>query len=86
MNRHAKKRRRYRAGKARGAAPSLKAAATVDVLQAACHRRMAEANASNHPKEPLFHYTNRTALFSIIDSGQFWFTSTAERKLRVRPA
>jgi hypothetical protein len=45
------------------------------VLQAACDRRMAEANVANVPKEPLFHYTNHTALFGILDSSQFWFTS-----------
>jgi hypothetical protein len=69
------KRRRYRAGKASGTALSQKAAAAVDVLQAACDRRMTEANAANDPKQPLFHYTNHTALFSILDSSQFWFTS-----------
>jgi hypothetical protein len=47
----------------------------LDRLQAACNRRMAEANTANEPKQPLFHYTNETALFKILDSGQFWFTS-----------
>jgi len=36
---------------------------------------MANANAANEPKVPLFHYTKEAALFSILDSGQFWFTS-----------
>jgi hypothetical protein len=44
-------------------------------FQNACDHRMADANAANDPKEPLFHYTNEKALFSILDSGQFWFTS-----------
>jgi Protein of unknown function (DUF2971) len=37
--------------------------------------RMAEANAADEPKEPLFHYTSEKALFSIIKSEKFWFTS-----------
>jgi RNase P protein component len=36
---------------------------------------MAEANAAAAPKQPLFHYTSENALFSILDSGKFWFTS-----------
>lgn len=52
-----------------------KAAAALDAFQYACNRRMATANKANDPKEPLFHYTNEKALFSILDSGQFWFTS-----------
>lgn len=47
----------------------------LDAFQRACDHRMAEANAANAPKEPLFHYTNETALFSIIDTEQLWFTS-----------
>ncbi|MET4359119.1 hypothetical protein ABIC08_009096 [Bradyrhizobium sp. RT9b] len=47
----------------------------LDRFQTACDRRMANANAANEPKIPLFHYTNEEALFSILDSGQFWFTS-----------
>jgi hypothetical protein len=54
---------------------SLKAAAAVDGFQNACNCRMAEANKANEPKEALFHYTNEQALFSILDSAQFWFTS-----------
>lgn len=38
-------------------------------------QRMAKANAADEPTEPLFHYTNESALFSIIKSEQFWFTS-----------
>jgi len=36
---------------------------------------MAEDNVANDPKDPLFHYTNETALFSTLDSKQFRFTS-----------
>jgi hypothetical protein len=53
----------------------LKAATATDKLQDTCDRRMAEANAANAPKEPLFHYTKEKALFSILDTGHFWFTS-----------
>ncbi len=38
-------------------------------------QRMAKANVADEPTEPLFHYTNESALFSIIKSEQFWFTS-----------
>jgi hypothetical protein len=38
-------------------------------------KRMAEANEADEPKEPLFHYTSEKALFSIIESNDFWFTS-----------
>jgi hypothetical protein len=38
-------------------------------------QRMAKANAADEPAEPLFHYTRELALFSIIESEQFWFTS-----------
>ena len=54
---------------------ALKATAATDRLQDAYDRRMAHANAANEPKEALFHYTNEKALFSILNSGQFWFTS-----------
>jgi hypothetical protein len=37
--------------------------------------RMATANKSDEPTEPLFHYTNEGALFSIIQSEQFRLTS-----------
>jgi len=49
--------------------------AALDRFQNACDRRMAEANAANEPRQPLFHYTREEALFSILDSGIFWFTS-----------
>lgn len=52
-----------------------KAAAAVDALQGACDRRMADDSATDQPTEPLFHYTNESALYAILDSGQFWFTS-----------
>lgn len=52
-----------------------KAAAAVDALQGACDRRMADDGARDQPTEPLFHYTNESALYAILDSGQFWFTS-----------
>jgi hypothetical protein len=47
----------------------------IDAYQDACNRRMAAANQGNEPSDPLFHYTNDTALRGIIASGQFWFTS-----------
>jgi hypothetical protein len=47
----------------------------LDTFQDACDRRMADANAANAPKEPLFHYTSETALFSIIETEQLRFTS-----------
>jgi hypothetical protein len=37
--------------------------------------RMAKTNAADEPTEPLSHYTAESALFSIIDSEEFWFTS-----------
>jgi hypothetical protein len=37
--------------------------------------RMAAANKSDEPIEPLFHYTSQDALFSIVQSEQFRFTS-----------
>jgi Protein of unknown function (DUF2971) len=69
------KRRRHTGGKRRGAALNPKAAAAVDGFQKACNRRMAEANAAGAPMEPLFHYTKEAALFGILDSNQFYFTS-----------
>jgi hypothetical protein len=69
------KSRRHLGAKAKGAAISPKAAAAVDALQSTCDRRMARANEAGVPTAPLFHYTNETALFSILDSNQFWFTS-----------
>src|ERR1700736_6980734 len=37
--------------------------------------RMARANAKDEPTEPLFHYTTEKALYSILQSKTFWFTS-----------
>ncbi len=36
---------------------------------------MADANARGDPTDPLFHYTTVDALFGIIKSETFWFTS-----------
>lgn len=41
----------------------------------ACLRRMADRNAKGVPTQPLFHYTSEQALFGIIGSNTFWFTS-----------
>jgi hypothetical protein len=41
----------------------------------ASDRRITDANAADAPKQPLFHYTNERALFSIIRTEQFWFSS-----------
>jgi hypothetical protein len=38
-------------------------------------KRIAQTNEADAPKEPLFHYTKEKALFSIIDSNNFWLTS-----------
>jgi hypothetical protein len=37
--------------------------------------RMARGNAKDAPTQPLFHYTTEQALYSIIRSETFWFTS-----------
>src|SRR5215470_7755941 len=37
--------------------------------------RMARDNAKDAPTQPLFHYTTEQALYSIIQSETFWFTS-----------
>ena len=37
--------------------------------------RMARGNAKEAPTQPLFHYTTERALYSIIQSETFWFTS-----------
>jgi hypothetical protein len=37
--------------------------------------RMAKLNEKEAPTQPLFHYTNEQALFGIIGSNKFWFTS-----------
>jgi hypothetical protein len=57
----------------------IKLSAQIEKIVAAFHdesmKRMAEANAADEPKEPLFHYTSESALFNIIKSEKFWFTS-----------
>src|SRR5215470_14279824 len=75
MKSRAKKRHPHTGTKAKGAGLNPKADAAVDRFQSACNHRMAEANAAGRPKEPLFHYTKEAALFSILDSNQFHFTS-----------
>jgi hypothetical protein len=52
-----------------------KVTAALDRFQNACDLRMANANAADDAKMPLFHYTTEKGLFGILDSGQFWFTS-----------
>jgi len=47
----------------------------VEAFHDASMKRIAQANAADEPKEPLFHYTSEKALFSIIGSEKFWFTS-----------
>jgi hypothetical protein len=47
----------------------------IAAFQDANDRRMADANVASQPSQPLFHYTGEEALFSIITSEQFWFTS-----------
>jgi hypothetical protein len=47
----------------------------VEAFHDASMKRMAQANAADEPGEPLFHYTSEKALFSIIESEKFWFTS-----------
>jgi hypothetical protein len=37
--------------------------------------RMTRENIKHAPAQPLFHYTNETALYSIINLEEFWFTS-----------
>jgi hypothetical protein len=37
--------------------------------------RMVQANAADEPAQPIFHYTTEKALFSIIETETFWFTS-----------
>src|SRR5262245_26064104 len=44
-------------------------------FSAASAKRMARANAKDTPIQLLFHYTNEEALYSIIKSESFWFTS-----------
>jgi len=47
----------------------------VEAFHDASMKRMAQANAADEPKAPLFHYTSEKALFSIVESKKFWFTS-----------
>jgi hypothetical protein len=47
----------------------------VEAFHEASMKRMAQGNAADEPREPLFHYTSEKALFSIIESEKFWFTS-----------
>lgn len=44
-------------------------------FNASSTKRMASANQEDEPKQPLFHYTNQAALFGIIESETFWFSS-----------
>ena len=44
-------------------------------FESASIRRMAQGNERGAPTEPLFHYTTADALFAIIKSETFWFTS-----------
>jgi hypothetical protein len=70
-----KKRKRTRFKRAATRDAALKALADLDALQSVCDRRMAAAKEAGAPKEALYHYTNETALFSILDSSQFRFTT-----------
>lgn len=54
---------------------SAPVAEAVEKFHDASVERIARANASDEPTEPLFHYTGESALFSIIQSEQFWFSS-----------
>lgn len=47
----------------------------VNKFNAASIKRMARANAKDAPTQALFHYTTEQALYSIIQSETFWFTS-----------
>jgi hypothetical protein len=38
-------------------------------------KRMADGNAAGGPTEPLYHYTSENALYAIIGSQTFWFSS-----------
>jgi hypothetical protein len=46
-----------------------------DKFEDSSMRRMARGNERGAPSEPLFHYTTADALFAIIGSETFWFTS-----------
>src|SRR5436190_6205372 len=52
-----------------------KAQKLVSRFNASSVKRMARANAKDAPTQPLFHYTTEQALYSIIKSEIFWFTS-----------
>jgi hypothetical protein len=54
---------------------SARIAEAVGKFHDASMARTAKANAADEPTEPLSHYTTESALFSIIDSGKFWFIS-----------
>src|SRR6266436_317861 len=47
----------------------------VTKFNAASIGRMARGNAKDAPTQPIFHYTTEQALYSIIQSETFWFTS-----------
>jgi hypothetical protein len=53
-------------------APIAEAVARFEDVSMQC---MAKVNAADEPTQPLFHYTSESALFSIVESEQFWFTS-----------
>jgi hypothetical protein len=57
------------------AAMNRQAQKLVRKFNAASIDRMARANAKDAPTQPLFHYTTEQALYSIIQSDTFWFTS-----------
>jgi hypothetical protein len=54
---------------------SLSIQKAVEAFHDASMQRMAQGNATDAPREPLFHYTSEKALFSIIETEKFWFTS-----------
>lgn len=47
----------------------------IDSFHEASMQRMAAANAADEPTKSLFHYTSEAALYGIIESETFWFTS-----------
>jgi hypothetical protein len=55
--------------------PNQQIESAILAFQAECDGRMANTNAANQPKQPLFHYTNEEALSSIVASQLFWFGS-----------
>jgi hypothetical protein len=54
---------------------NLRAKKLVSKFNAASIKRMARANAKDVPRQPLFHYTTEQALYSILQSEIFRFTS-----------